>query len=204
MSRQTRQRIAHEAARIMVDDSVSNMMVAKQKAMQRLGVQDKHLLPDNIEVESALTEYQQLFQSDQQTILLNEFRKTALNAMIMLKPFSPRLTGSVLRGTATENDLVSIHVFSDTPEEIHFHLADHQIPFEVDELQYCFGKNFAKNKMTNIPACRFFAGEIEVSLSIFPYNGLRQAPLSTIDEKPTKRADVEAVKLLLKETLNKC
>ena len=196
MSRQTRQRIAHEAARIMTDDSVTNMMVAKQKAMQRLGVQDKHLLPDNIEVESALSEYQQLFRSDQQKILLSDFRQTALNAMIMLKPFSPRLTGSVLRGTATENDFVSIHVFTDTPEEIHFHLTDHKIPFEIDEHQYCFGKNCAKNKMTHTPACRFFAGDIEISLSLFPYNGLRQAPLSPIDEKPMKRADTEAVKLL--------
>ena len=196
MSRQTRQRIAHEAARIMTDDCVTNMMVAKQKAMQRLGVQDKHLSPDNIEIESALSEYQQLFRSDQQTSLLNELRKTALNAMIMLKPFSPRLTGSVLRGTATENDFVSIHVFTDSPEEIHFHLADHKIPFESDEHQYCFGKNCAKNKMTNIPACRFFAGNIEISLSLFPYNGLRQAPLCHVDEKAMKRADVETVKNL--------
>ncbi len=197
MSRQTRQRIAHEAARIMTDDSVTNMMAAKQKAMQRLGVQDRHLLPDNIEVESALSEYQQLFRSDQQKILLGNLRQTAFNAMIMLKPFSPRLTGSVLRGTATENDFVSIHVFTDTPEEIHFHLTDHKIPFEVDEHQYCFGKYFAKNKMSHIPACRFFAGDIEISLSLFPYNGLRQAPLSPIDEKPMKRADTVAVKLLL-------
>ena len=199
MSRQTRQRIAHEAARIMMDDSVVNMMVAKQKAMQRLGVQDKHLSPDNIEVEAALAEYQQLFRSDQQILLLRNLGETALNAMIMLKPFSPRLTGSVLRGTATENDLLSIHVFTDAPEEIHIHLGDHQIPFEIDEHQFCFGKHFAKNKMTNIPVCRFFAGDIEISLSIFPYNGIRQAPLSPIDEKPMKRADVEAVKLLLND-----
>ncbi len=197
MSRHTRQRIAHEAARIMMVDSVTNMMVAKQKAMQRLGVQDKHSSPDNIEVEAALSEYQQLFRSDQQSLLLRDLRETALNAMIMLNPFSPRLTGSVLRGTATENGCVSIHVFSDTVEEIHFHLADHKIPFESDEHQYCFGKHFAKNKMTNIPVCRFFAGEIEISLSIFPYNGLRQVPLSPIDEKPMKRADSDAVKLLL-------
>lgn len=197
MSRQTRQRIAHEAARIMTDGSVTNIMMAKQKAMQRLGVQDKHLSPDNIEVELALSEYQQLFRSEQQTPLLNEFRKTALNAMIMLKPFSPRLTGSVQRGTVTLNDSVSIHVFTDTPEEIHFHLTDHKIPFEIDESQFCFEKYFVKNKMTNIPVCRFFAGEIEITLSIFPYKGLRQPPFSSFDEKPMKRVNIETVKALI-------
>lgn len=197
MTRQTRQRIAYEAARIMTDDNVTNMMVAKQKAMQRLGVLDKHLSPDNIEVEIALSEYQQLFRSDQQSILLRDLREIALNAMIMLKPFSPRLTGSVLRGTSTENDGVSIHVFTDTPEEIHFHLTDLKIPFEIDEHQYCFGKNFAKNRMVNIPACHFFAGEFEIILSVFSYNGLRQSPLSSIDEKPMKRVNIEAVKDLL-------
>ncbi len=194
MSRQTRQRIAHEAARIMADDCVSNIKMAKQKAMQRLGIQDKHLSPDNLEVELALSEYQQIFRSKQHADLLRDLRETALNAMILLKPFSPRLTGSVLRGTATRNDFVLIHVFTDTSEEIHFHLTDHKIPFETDEHQYCFGKRFAKNKMTPIPACRFFAGEIEILLSIFPYDGLRQAPLCSIDEKPMKRADLQTVK----------
>ncbi len=193
MSRQTRLRIAHEAARMMADDSVTDIVFAKKKAMQRLGIRNRHLSPDNSEVESALYEYQQLFRSEQQKTLLNEYRKTALNAMIMLQPFSPRLTGPVLRGTANKNNSVSLHVFTDTPEEIHFHLTDHKIPFEIDETQYPLSK---KNSVV-CPVCRFFAGEIEIILSIFPYNGLRQAPLSPIDEKPMKRADIENVKELI-------
>jgi hypothetical protein len=193
MSRQTRLRIAHEAARIMVDDSVTNIMVAKKKAMERLSIRNKHLSPDNVEVESALYEYQQLFRSEQQAATLNEYRETALNAMIMLEPFSPGLAGSVLRGTVNKNDSVSLHVFTDTPEEIHFHLTDHKIPFEIDETRYQLSK---KNSIV-CPVCRFFAGEIEIILSIFPVNGLRQAPLSPIDEKPMKRVDAENVKDLI-------
>jgi len=193
MSRQTRQRITHEAARIMMDDGVTNIAVAKKKAMQRLGVQDKHQMPDNIEVESALCDYQQLFQPDQHISLLNKYRKTALNAMTMLKPFSPRLAGPVLRGTATKYNTVSIHVFTDTPEEIHFHLMDRRIPFEIDESQY----QLSKKQIVVCPVCRFFAGEVEITLSIFPNNGLHQPPLSSIDEKPMKRVDIESVKTLI-------
>ena len=193
MSRQTQQRIAHEAARIMTDDSVTNIIVAKQKAMLRLGIQNKRLEPENIEVESALAQYQQLFRSEQQSILLSELRKSALKAMNMLKPFSPRLVGSVLCGTATVNDGVSLHVFTNTPEEIHFHLTDHNILFEVDEYPY----QQSKSKMITCPVCSFYAGDIAISLAIFSYKGLRQAPLSIIDEKPMKRADRSAIEALI-------
>lgn len=193
MSKQLQQRLANEAARIMTDDGVTDIGVAKKKAMQRLGVQDKHLSPDNIDIESALSSYQKLFQPDKLTIRLHDFREIAKNAMQMLEDYSPRLVGSVLRGTATESDYVSLHVFTDSPEEIHFLLTDRQIPFVTDECQY----QQTKNRTITCPVCRFFAGDVEVKLSIFSYIGLRQAPLSKIDEKPMKRADLASVKKLI-------
>ena len=43
-------------------------------------------------------------------------RSIALSAMEILSPFSPRLVGPVLHGTAAANSAINLHVFSDTPE----------------------------------------------------------------------------------------
>ncbi len=193
MSKLLQQKIANEAARIMMEDNVTSTEVARQKAMKRLGIQNKRLLPDNKAVETALLQYQRLFRSQRHVKLLNELRKTALNAMRMLEPFSPRLVGPVLKGTATENDAISLHLFTDTPEEVLFHLMDRRIPFREDEHQY----QLTRNQRIFCPVCRFFAGSTEITLAIFPYNGLRQAPLSPIDDKPMKRATIATVESLI-------
>ncbi len=193
MSKQLQQKLANEAARIMTDDGVTDIGTAKKKAMQRLGVKDKHLLPDNIDVESALSHYQKLFKPDHLAIRLHDFREIAKNAMQMLEDYSPRLVGSVLRGTATESNCVSLHLFTDSPEEIHFLLTDRKIPFVIDESQY----QQTRNKTITCPVCRFFAGDVELKLSIFPYMALRQAPISPLNDKPMKRADLESVKKLI-------
>lgn len=193
MARQIQQQIAQEAARLMASDHITSIPVAKQKAMHRLGIQNKRLMPDNQEVEAALIQYQHLFSSHQQSQLILELRSTAYNAMRLLQDFSPRLVGTVLRGTATENDTISLHVFTDTPEEIHFFLLEHKIPFTIEEYEY----QQDREKVITCPACRFLAGQHEISISIFPCRALRQAPLSPIDEKPMKRADLKAVQNLI-------
>lgn len=192
MARQLQQQIAQEAARLMVLDQVTSIPVAKQKAMQRLGIQNKRLMPDNQEVEAALIQYQRLF-SSQQSQLIQMMRTSAHNAMCLLQDFTPRLVGPVLRGTATKNDAISLHVFTDTPEELHFFLVEHGIPYTTEEHDY----QQSRDKVISCPACRFLAGQYEISITIFPYHALRQAPLSPIDDKPMKRADINAVKKLI-------
>ena len=44
---------------------------------------------------------------------------------------------------------------------------------------------------------QFVHGDISVEATVFPVDGIRQAPISPIDGKPMKRADEKAVKALL-------
>jgi len=106
-----RQRIAQEAARLMAEHGIKDFQMAKQKAANGFGITDKHVIPSNVEVEQALLEHQRLFHSESQPLRLKELRETAVKAMQILKPFEPRLVGSVQRGTAGEYSDVNLHIF---------------------------------------------------------------------------------------------
>src|SRR5690606_10843586 len=99
-TRERRQRLAIEAARVISESGIRDFHLAKLKAAQRLGIHDDQSLPRNSEIETALREYQRLFMGDSQAELLRERRDAAAQAMAFLARFEPRLVGAVLDGTA--------------------------------------------------------------------------------------------------------
>ena len=64
--RERRQRLAHEAARLMAENGIRDYHQAKQKAAQRLGILDDASLPRNREIDDALRAYQRLFLGERQ------------------------------------------------------------------------------------------------------------------------------------------
>jgi len=185
----TRQRLAQEAARLMAEHGIKDFLVAKQKAANSSGITDKHVLPSNTEIEQALIEYQRLFHADKHPQRLNELRQMAIKAMRMLERFKPHLVGSVQRGTAGEHSDVNLHVFTDHPEEIGFHLDDHTIPYRQDEKRF----RISKDKYALYPTYSFIAGDIPIDIVVFPVDGQRQAPMSPVDGKPMQRDDIKKV-----------
>ena len=59
--RQTRLKVAAEAARIIATEGQHNYHAAKKKAADRIGVSERLALPSNIEVKEALRDYQSLY-----------------------------------------------------------------------------------------------------------------------------------------------
>ena len=59
-TRERRQRLAHEAARLMAEGGIRDYHQAKLKAAQRLGIHDDASLPRNREIEDALREIARL------------------------------------------------------------------------------------------------------------------------------------------------
>lgn len=190
-----RRRIAAEAARLMAEEGVPSFFSAKQKAVARLGLDSKRNLPDNAEIEAALAEYQRLFAGEEGVLHLKKLRKTALQAMRRFEGFNPRLVGSVLSGTASEHSDVLLHLFANTPEEVSLFLLDARIPFEEDAKRI----TAAKGKVTEYPVFRFLAGDTTIELTVFPVDGIRQAPPSPVDGKPMQRAAIAAVAQLIGE-----
>lgn len=190
-----RLRLAEEAARILIDSGSRDFALAKRKAAEHLNAHDTRQMPSNQEIEQAVAAYQRLFRSTSQPQHLRILRETACEAMRFFSDFQPRLVGPVLSGTADVNTPISLHLFSDTPEEVSLLLLARQIPFETLDKRL----HIRDELYQNFPALSFYVQEYKVEAIIFPVSKRVPTPLSPVDGKPIKRATLEAVQALLEE-----
>ena len=192
-----RQTVAQEAARLIVDHGIRDFRVAKTKAAERLGINGRGALPGNAEIELAVSDHLSLFGGDAHASHLAQLREAALTAMDLLAEFSPRLVGPVLQGTADHNSAVNLHVFADSPEaialELHARGYDCR-PYER-RLKISRGKGARPETFAGY---EFRLEHAAVQATVFPVDGIRQAPISPVDGKPMKRADRKAVEELIR------
>jgi hypothetical protein len=193
-SENLRRALAQEAARIMAEHGIRDFLLAKRKAAERLGVDERSaVLPKNVEIETALAEYQRLFGGESHVESLYAQRLAALHAMRYLREFEPRLVGSVLSGTATEHSDIQLHLFADYPESVAIKLLDEGIPHDVTEKRV----KMNAERILAYPGVRFEIDEQAVEATVFPTDGIRQAPVSPVDGKPMRRANTFEVEALL-------
>jgi len=166
-----RERIAHQAARIIAEDGLQNYASAKHKAARQIGAPDTHNLPDNDEVERALRDYQAIFQRDEQSVRLRQLRQQALDAMRLLEAFSPYLTGSVLNGTATRHSDINLQLFTDSAKEVELFLLARQVPYRSGEKHLYFG-----GEERALPVFTLLEGPAEINVTVFATEDIRQIP----------------------------
>jgi hypothetical protein len=193
-----RRALAQEAARIMAEHGVQDFLIAKRKAAERLGVDDgSAMLPKNREIEVALAEYQRLFGGESHAESLSAQRRAALTAMRSLSEFEPRLVGAVLSGTATEHAAVQLHLFADRAESVTLKLLDAGIAHEVTERRV----KLDAERVRPFPGVRFSVDDQSIEVTVFPADGIRQAPASPVDGRPMRRANAFEVAALLEQKL---
>lgn len=185
--------IAQEAARLMIEHGHEDYGAAKRKAAERLGVTDQAALPKNTEIEEAIARHQRLFVPEAHASELAEMRAAAAEAMRLLAAFEPRLVGPLLSGTATAHAGIALHLFADTPEAVALSLMDRGISYEFGERRF----RVQRDASESYPEVRFSAGMHEVEATIFPRDGIRQAPPGPVDGKPMRRATLAEVEQLL-------
>jgi len=173
---------------------IHDFLTAKRKAAERLGVTEASALPRNTEIEEALAEYQRLFDADGHEVTLEAQRRTALRAMNCLSQFEPRLVGPVLSGTATEYADIQLHLFADTPEYVALKLIDRGIAHEITERRVRLDAERTKA----YPGLRFAIDDRKIEATVFPVDGIRQAPVSPVDGRPMRRADAAEIQDLLR------
>ena len=188
-----RRLVAQETARIIVNQGIRDYRIAKRKAADRLGLTDRGSLPGNSEIEQAIEDYHLIFGGEEHPALLRRLRLAAATAMEILAPYSPRLVGPVLQGTADDNSAVELHVFSDSAEGVGAHLDASGIAYRSYERRL----KSRKDHVENFAGYEFRCGGATVQATVFPYDGIRQAPLSPVDGKPMQRADAKTVNDLL-------
>jgi hypothetical protein len=145
-----RSRIAAQAARLMAEDGIDNLALAKRKAARQLGAPSSQSLPNNDEVEAELESYRQLFQGRQHAALTLKLRRKALMAMRFFEKFDPYLTGSVLKGSAGPHSAVNVQLFAANEKELELFLLNLHIPFDSADAPHLRGGRNAQTCMVRI------------------------------------------------------
>jgi hypothetical protein len=187
--------LAQEAARILVAQGSRDYHAAKIKAAEKLGMTQCGSLPGNQEIEQAISENLQLFGGETHANFLATARVAALSAMEMLAEFEPRLVGAVLNGTADPSSTVGLHVFSDSPEMVAMRLTDLNVSYRAYERR-------VKSRLGQVdafPGFAFVHDSATIEATVFPFDGIRQAPISPINGKPMQRASIDAVRDLINQ-----
>jgi hypothetical protein len=192
-SENLRRAVAQEAARVMAEHGIQDFRAAKRKAAERFGITEEGALPSNAEIEASLAAYQRLFAADTHGATLKAQRRAALRAMRTLVDFSPRLVGPVLAGTATAHSDVQLHLFVDNPEAVALSLLDRGVTHEVGEQRL----RLNAERVHSFPAVRFELDQHTIQAIVFPVDGIRQTPVSPVDGRPMRRADVSELEALL-------
>ncbi len=128
-----REQLAHQAAKLMAEDGITDHAFAKRKAARQLGAADTQHLPSNQEVDDALHSYRALYQQGSHPGILRQLREEALHTMRLMAEFHPYLTGSVLSGTAGEQSDINLMLFSDDAKAVLLFLLKHNLEFEDGE-----------------------------------------------------------------------
>lgn len=178
----------------MAEHGVQDFRAAKRKAAERFGVTEDGALPSNTEVETALVEYQRLFAADSHAATLQDQRRAALRAMRALAAFSPRLVGPVLTGTATAHADVQLHLFADRPEAVTLNFLDRGVGHDLGEHRL----RLDAERYRSYPSVRFEVDTQMIDATVFPLDGIRQAPISPVDGRPQRRADTAELEALLR------
>ena len=187
-----RQKIVLEAARIMAEDGVRDYQSAKRKAAHRLNLPEDKNWPGNAEIEAALKQHLELFQKDSREVV-HGLRADALEAMTLLRDFSPKLVGEVLSGAITRFPEVQLHLAAPAPEDLGLFLDGHGIPYVMEERRLRY--NDARTVL--VPVFRFVAGETKFALYVLSPEAIRELPVSPIDGRPMHRASIREVEELL-------
>ncbi|MBI1887859.1 MAG: nucleotidyltransferase domain-containing protein [Nitrosomonadales bacterium] len=183
-----REQLAHQAARLMAEDGITDHAFAKRKAARQLGAEDTHHLPSNQEVDDALHSYRALYQRDSHPGILRQLREEALATMRLLAEFHPYLTGSVLSGTAGEHSDINLMLFSDDTKAVLLFLLRHNIAFEDGEWKVRLGGHEG-----TVPSYTL-TGEsgVQTHIIVLPENAHHSG-----SRHPETHADIAAVEVLL-------
>ena len=190
----TRQRLAEEAARIILEEGVRDYGLAKRKAADHLGMAGRPDLPTNTEVETAVLERNRLFSDPESRREYVDRLRAAVLVMERLEHLEPRLVGPLLLGILEAQPVINLHGFAETVEEVIIDLADSGIQCRSGERHYRGGSSGIR-----APFLSFRGPEgVDIELTIFPQDGIRQAPPSPVDGRPMARLHLAGVRELLK------
>jgi hypothetical protein len=188
----TRERIAHLAARLMAEDGIESYALAKRKAARQAGVPDSGQMPTNDEIDAALRVHLQLYRHDEHQERLRTLRLKAANIMRELARFDPHLTGSVLSGNAGRYADIKLQLYSDDVKAVEMYLIDRQIPYRTAQSRLYSGE-----EPRIFPVFTISDADAEIDLTVLGTRDLRVPVRTSPTGKAMDRARLQAVETLL-------
>lgn len=183
-----REQLAHQAAKLMAEDGITDHAFAKRKAARQLGASDTQHLPSNQEIDQALQHYRALYQRNSHPGVLRQLREEALVTMQLLAAFNPYLTGSVLSGTAGENSDINLMLFSDDSKAVLLFLLKHDFDFDDGEWRVRIGGH-----EETVPSYTLTGDSgVQTHIIVLPENARYSG-----SRHPETHADIAAVETLL-------
>jgi predicted nucleotidyltransferase len=125
-----RSRVAQEAALLLYSSQEKEYKQAKKRAAETLGAR---IFPSNREIAEELDQIAEDREGTQRRERLLRMRKEAKEIMEFLKDFSPRLVGSVWRGTARQGSDIDIITFSQDHLQVLRQLQKHHFDVSRSE-----------------------------------------------------------------------
>src|SRR5690242_13007350 len=188
-----RQAIAQEAARLMYERIESEYFTAKRKAAKRLcrGAAKPEDLPSNAEIRDQIQVFARIHEGDKRTQHLRDMRLEALRMMRLLRPFRPRLIGSVMTGHVRKGSDIDLHVFSDSPTLVADLLEQTGCQYDLERKQVV--KHGEARVFTHIHVYDRFNFE----LTVYPEDKAHYVFKSSVTGKPIERASVRELEELL-------
>lgn len=190
MKRNSQARVAQEAAQFMVDGVESEYLHAKERAMMMLGLTNMDRMPSNREVRQWIGRLAKLEIGEEEVKRrVRAMREIAVAIMAELDDFDPFLIGSTLSGEIRENSDIDLHVYADNFETIKDVLESAGYE-EIEE-------EHIENRKGHFVHLKWYEGAYPVEITIIPVSERAVIPMSSVTNKPMKRADLTAVQRLL-------
>src|SRR6516162_7614727 len=188
-----RQAIALEAARLMYERVESEYFTAKRKAAKRLcrrGVKPEDL-PSNAEIREQIQLFARIHEGDKRTENLRDMRLEALRLMRLLRPYRPRLIGSVMTGHVRKGSDIDLHVFCDSPALLTDLLEQAGCQYDLERKQVV--KHGEARVFTHVHVHDRFNYE----LTVYPEDKAHYVFKSSITGKAIERASIAELEDLM-------
>jgi hypothetical protein len=188
-----RQAIALEAARLMYERVESEYFTAKRKAAKRLcrrGVKPEDL-PSNAEIREQIQVFARIHEGEKRSQHLRDMRLEALRLMRLLRPFRPRLIGSVMTGHVRKGSDIDLHVFTDAVGLVTDLLEREGYQFDVERKQVV--KHNEARVFTHVHVYDRFNFE----LTVYPEDKAHYVFRSSVTGGPIERASIRELEELL-------
>jgi len=188
-----RQAIALEAARLMYERVESEYYTAKRKAAKRVCRQQvkPEDLPSNAEIRDQIQLFARLHEGDKRTQHLREMRFEALRLMRILRPFRPRLIGSVMTGHVRKGSDIDIHLFTDSVGLVTEMLEQERMQYDLER------KQIVKHNEARIFTHIHIIDRFNFELTVYPEDKAHYVFRSSITGKAIERASIKELEELL-------